>query len=79
MVRRSESGTSTALDAVLWRSSGPSRGGAALGEAIATLRLWQARRRARQDLAGLNDEMLRDLGLTRADVVREYRKPFWRA
>jgi len=39
----------------------------------------QARRRARQQLAGLSDQMLQDLGITRTDVEREYGKPFWRA
>ena len=33
---------------------------------------------AGRQLAGLNDSMLRDIGLTRADVAGETRKPFWR-
>lgn len=39
---------------------------------------WFARRRQRRDLAELDDHLLKDLGLTRADVEREVGKPFWR-
>jgi uncharacterized protein YjiS (DUF1127 family) len=34
--------------------------------------------RERWELAGLDDRVLRDISLRRADVDREYRKPFWR-
>ena len=44
---------------------------------VATVLAWQARVRARGELAALDDRMLKDIGLTRADVYREYRKPFW--
>ena len=36
------------------------------------------RSRQRRALSGLNEAMLRDLGLTRGDVAREVEKPFWR-
>lgn len=39
---------------------------------------WQDRQRQRRDLAQLSDEVLHDIGLTRADVEREVSKPFWR-
>ena len=45
---------------------------------IDTLRLWSVLGRQRRHLASLDDRMLRDIGLTRADVEREYGKPFWR-
>jgi uncharacterized protein YjiS (DUF1127 family) len=32
----------------------------------------------RRQLAELNDHMLRDIGLSRADVMAEATKPFWR-
>ncbi|MGE3295441.1 MAG: DUF1127 domain-containing protein [Geminicoccaceae bacterium] len=32
---------------------------------------------ARRSLAGLDDRTLKDLGLTRGDVDREYERPFW--
>ena len=73
------SGTS----ATFMRSSGQSQAaqlrGAAFGEAIGALSLWQSRRRARRQLAELSDQMLQDIGISRTDVEREYGKPFWRA
>lgn len=36
------------------------------------------RAQSRHNLAGLDDRALRDIGLSRADVVRETDKPFWR-
>lgn len=43
------------------------------------LLLWQRRANERHALASLDDRMLRDLGLSRAEVAWESRKPFWRA
>jgi uncharacterized protein YjiS (DUF1127 family) len=39
---------------------------------------WQQRATERRHLMELDDRMLGDLGLTRADVHREGTKPFWR-
>lgn len=36
------------------------------------------RARERRDLAALSDHSLRDIGLSRADVELEIRKPLWR-
>ena len=52
---------------------------AAALRAFATLLLWQRRASERHALASLDDRMLRDLGLSRSEVVWESRKPFWRA
>ena len=41
------------------------------------LRGWD-RSRQRRALESLDDAMLRDLGISRADVMREAAKPFWR-
>jgi uncharacterized protein YjiS (DUF1127 family) len=35
------------------------------------------RQRQRHDLATLDDRLLRDIGLSRADAEHESRKPFW--
>ena len=39
---------------------------------------WIERARQRQALAGLDDQMLRDIGITRVEAARECDKPFWR-
>lgn len=45
---------------------------------LATLLLaWQDRVQQRHRLAELDDAMLKDIGLSRADAVRETTKPFW--
>ena len=38
---------------------------------------WHALYRQRQQLAALSDEMLKDLGLSRADIDTEANRPFW--
>ncbi|MFZ0609753.1 MAG: DUF1127 domain-containing protein [Xanthobacteraceae bacterium] len=38
---------------------------------------WQHRSRSRQELQGLPDATLRDIGITRCDAEREAHKPFW--
>lgn len=45
---------------------------------LETLECWHQRTRQRTALAELDDRLLKDIGLTRADVAREIRKPFWR-
>ncbi|HET6467767.1 MAG TPA: DUF1127 domain-containing protein [Geminicoccaceae bacterium] len=60
------------------RTSITTRQDAGLLETVLTLvgswyRVWQDRRQ----LAQLPDHMLRDIGLTRADVEREALQPFW--
>ncbi len=40
---------------------------------------WQERNRSRILLGRLDDRMLRDMGVSRADVDYEVAKPFWRA
>ena len=39
---------------------------------------WERRARERKSLAEMPDHMLKDLGVTRSDAVRESEKPFWR-
>lgn len=41
-------------------------------------KVWR-RWRSRQYLPNLDDRMLRDIGVTRAEVENELNKPFWRA
>ena len=44
----------------------------------AALRSWRRRARQRRILAGLDDQLLRDIGRSRAQAARETGKPFWR-
>jgi uncharacterized protein YjiS (DUF1127 family) len=39
--------------------------------------MWHERIASRHALVNLNDHVLRDIGLSRADVEREFMKPFW--
>ncbi len=43
-----------------------------------TLLTWQERASQRRHLASLEDRMLKDMGISRADAEREASKPFWR-
>ena len=45
---------------------------------VTLLLTWQQRARERRQLESLSDHMLRDIGLSRADVFAEASKPFWR-
>ena len=45
---------------------------------IATLRTWRRRLRERDQLGRLDDRMLKDIGITRAEALRLSDKPFWR-
>jgi uncharacterized protein YjiS (DUF1127 family) len=45
---------------------------------IETLLIWQERARQRHHLASLDDRLLSDMGLSRADAERESAVPFWR-
>ncbi|MFV0292049.1 MAG: DUF1127 domain-containing protein [Paracoccus sp. (in: a-proteobacteria)] len=44
---------------------------------MATLAGWWRARRKRQQLLGLNDYMLRDIGLTRKEAELEAARHFW--
>ena len=45
---------------------------------MTTLRQWRRRALERRQLAGLNDLMLQDIGITRADAEFLSNKPFWK-
>jgi uncharacterized protein YjiS (DUF1127 family) len=44
---------------------------------FAVLLQWQDVSRQRRALLGLDDRMLRDIGISRADAEREAGRPFW--
>jgi uncharacterized protein YjiS (DUF1127 family) len=49
-----------------------------LDRLIETPIAWLERMRERRQLAGLSDDMLKDIGVSRADVEHVVEKPFWR-
>ena len=51
----------------------------ARARALAIWREWRRRSRDREKLAALDDRMLQDLGITRAEAEILSHKPFWRA
>jgi uncharacterized protein YjiS (DUF1127 family) len=51
----------------------------ALTRGVGLVLTWQERSRERRHLAELPDHVLRDVGLSRADVAHEAAKPFWTA
>jgi uncharacterized protein YjiS (DUF1127 family) len=46
--------------------------------ALDTIARWKARRAGRLALLELDDHLLADIGVTREQMLRETRKPFWR-
>lgn len=43
-----------------------------------TLAKWRQRNRQRKHLLALDSRILKDIGLSHADVYKESKKPFWR-
>ena len=63
-------------------SGGPGETFAALlrlpGAVLDTLLLWQERAAQRRRLGTLDDRMLKDIGVSRAEAEHEAATPFWR-
>lgn len=56
----------------------PRRAGSSLLQVVlARMALWHRRARDRRMLAQLETQLLRDIGITHEDALREARKPFW--
>lgn len=48
------------------------------GDVVELALVWLQRSRERRQLDSFGDHMLKDIGVSRADVDREVSKPFWR-
>jgi uncharacterized protein YjiS (DUF1127 family) len=48
----------------------------AIRRIVAAIQLWRKRAHSRRQLHELNDHLLKDIGLRRADVGYEFPKPF---
>lgn len=62
----------------LFARDGHAPAGAASTGLLTQVQLWLERRRQRRTLLELNDHMLKDIGVSRADAWAEGQKPFWR-
>ena len=49
-----------------------------LSSLVDVLREWRLLARQRRSLALLDDQALKDIGLSRSDIAGETAKPFWR-
>lgn len=47
------------------------------GHGLGTIQLWVERSRQRSILRQLDEHLLRDIGLSREEALREAAKPFW--
>lgn len=54
--------------------TGPTR----IGAILALAWIWSERQRGRRDLHGLDERLLRDIGLTPGEARREATMPFWK-
>ena len=72
VARRPGLGSARAVRLARWWAS-------AVPRVAGLISIWRERARQRRHLQTLNDRMLRDIGLTRADILAEASKPFWRA
>ncbi|MGH6912665.1 MAG: DUF1127 domain-containing protein [Geminicoccales bacterium] len=50
----------------------------ALDHAVDSILTWRERARTRRQLLAMDDRLLSDIGITRAEAHHEAEKPFWR-
>jgi uncharacterized protein YjiS (DUF1127 family) len=62
----------------VWRSKDRRESLPPLVEGLVLIARWIERARQRRALGGLDDHMLRDIGITRVEATREAGKPFWK-
>ncbi len=60
------------------RSATPTFTLPSFGGVLVALERWAERHRQRRALLALDDNLLKDIGLSAADAWREGTKPFWR-
>lgn len=53
--------------------------GARLARILELMAAWHERSRQRRELMAMPDYLLKDMGVSREDIDREARKPFWQA
>ena len=78
-VHRRQGRLSALLHGIVLSGGFTGTAGAGLARFFDMLWLWDERARQRRALARLDDRLLGDIGLSRADAAWEGGKPFWRA
>ena len=61
-----------------WARKRPTDAAPPLIAGLVLVARWIERARQRRALASLSDHELRDIGITRAEALRETEKPFWK-
>lgn len=61
-----------------WFKAGTALLVADMARIVEALKVWQYRSSMRIRLADLDDRLLKDIGISRAEAQREVTKPFWR-
>jgi uncharacterized protein YjiS (DUF1127 family) len=67
------------IDTIDQIQSGHPRRARLLETLLLRLTLWRQRARERRQLSSLDGYLLKDIGLSAADVWQETHKPFWRS
>jgi len=62
-----------------WLAEGARIAGRDVMHLVRIVETWSQRARERRALMDLDDRMMKDIGISRADVFVESSKPFWRA
>ncbi len=67
------------VSATMWLRGDSAASRASLGTLRRLWRQWRQRSFERRQAARFSDRELRDVGLTRGDIYREFSRPFWRS
>jgi uncharacterized protein YjiS (DUF1127 family) len=59
------------------RHGSPGRALRALSGVVAEVLRWREVRKQRRALLALSDHLLKDIGISRVDAIREANRPFW--
>ncbi len=70
--------TSDKSGSIQTRPAGRKVEGGLFTRVVDVMLTWSDRMRQRRHLAELDDRLLRDIGISRADVEAEISRPFWR-
>jgi uncharacterized protein YjiS (DUF1127 family) len=70
--------TSDKSGSIQTRPAGRKAQGGLVARVVDLMLTWSDRMRQRRHLAELDDRLLQDIGISRADIEAEISRPFWR-